>query len=154
VNWQILALLSAALPWGQVSAGEGFTAVPNLNGPEVMLYVSLPIGPAGLPRSFGLRIDRHSLPSMLPAATSNAAQLAGRRELVNLSMAAHEHLRLELGQRVSWDFSRRQLNLPNDLPSMMPRFPAPHGLRGFGGGTTVSNSSTTVAAASVLPALP
>jgi hypothetical protein len=166
VIWRTLALLGAALPWSDARAGEGLTAVPNLNGPEVMLYVSLPIGPLGLPRSFGLRIDRHSLPSMLPAATASAADLAGRRELVNLSMAAHEHLRLEVARRVSWDFSRRQFNLPTDLPSMTPRFTGPRGLPGLGAGPAhgmaASNALAVVATASfrsipmasALPALP
>lgn len=119
VIWQ-LVLLGAALPLSHAKAGEGLTAVPSQHGPEIMLYVALPIGAAGPPRVFGLRIDQHSPPSKLPGATANAADLAGRRELVNLSMAAHEHMRLDFGRRVSWDFSRQRLNLPSDLPSMRP----------------------------------
>jgi hypothetical protein len=87
-----------------------------------MFYFSQPIGPSAPARSYGLRIDQHSLPALLPAATANAADLAGRREIINLRMAAHEDLRLDLGRRVSWDFSRRQFNLSGDLPAMTPRF--------------------------------
>jgi len=83
-----------------------------------MLYFSQPIGPSAPARSYGLRIDQHSLPSTLPASTAKATDLSGRREIVNLRMAAHENLRIDFGRRVSWDFSRRQFNLPSDLPAM------------------------------------
>ena len=118
-----LALLSAPLPWAaECQAGQPVGAVPSVNGPELMLYFSQPIGPSAPARSFGLRIDQHSLPRALPAATANANDLSGRREIVNLRMAAHENLRIDFGRRVSWDFNRQQFNLPSDLPAMKPKF--------------------------------
>ncbi len=156
--WQLLALLSgpaAAIP--TCTAGDSLTAVPSVNGPEVMIYFSQPIGPSAPARSYGLRIDQHSLPAMLPGATADAADLAGRRDIVNLRMAAHEDLRLDLGRRVSWDFSRRQFNLQGDLPAMTPRFRAA-GPAAASTSVPLSQSpaSKTVAAGAQrpLPALP
>ena len=116
-----LALLSAPLPWTTAClAGEPIGVVPNANGPEVMLYFSQPIGPSAPARSYGLRIDQHSLPRALPGVTANASDLSGRRELVNLRMAAHEDLRIDFGRRVSWNFNRRQFNVPSSIPALQP----------------------------------
>jgi len=111
-----LALLGASTPWvASCPAGEPGSNVPGVNGPEIMLYFAQPIGPSAPARFYGLRIAQHSLPSMLPGATSNANDLAGRRELVNLRMAAHENLRIDFGRRVSWDFKRREFNVPANM---------------------------------------
>jgi hypothetical protein len=118
-----LAALGASLPLSAAWAGESVGAAPGVNGPEVMLYFAQPIGPSTSARSYGLRIDQHSLPSILPASTANATDLSGRREIINLRVAAHENLRIDFGRRVSWDFSRRQFNLPGDLPAMKAGFP-------------------------------
>ncbi len=91
-------------------------------GTEVMLYVSQPIGPSGVSRHYGLRIDKHTTPVAASTATSSAAELAGRREIVNLSLAQHQNLRIDFGRRVSWDISRHELHLPTDLPSLKPEF--------------------------------
>ena len=117
-------MVSASLPMSAAClAGESVGAVPSFNGPEVMLYFAQPIGPSSSARSYGLRIDQHSLPSLLPASTANATELSGRREIINLRVAAHENLRIDFGRHVSWDFSRRQFNLPGDLPAMKAGFP-------------------------------
>lgn len=121
---EALALLSALLPWAVCQAGPP-VATPGINGPEIMLYIALPIGPSAPARSYGLRIDQHSLPSRLPASTANANDLSGRRELLNLRMAAHENLRIDIGRRVSWDFNRRQFNVPGGLPLMKPNLVRP-----------------------------
>jgi hypothetical protein len=147
-----LALLSAPLPWTTCCwAGEPAGAVPSLNGPEIMLYISQPIGPSAPARSYGLRIDQHSLPRALPAATANATDLSGRREIVNLSMVAHENLRIDFGRRVGWDFGRGQFKLPSDLPAMKPRFPTRSLAAAFAPATASFAARKTVAE---LPALP
>jgi hypothetical protein len=117
-----LALTGAPmLAAGLCQAGEP-GPVTGSPGTEVMLYVSQPIGPSSLSRHYGLRIDRHTTPLAASTATSNAAELAGRREIVNLSLARHEDLRIAFGRRVSWDFSRHELHLPTDLPSLKSEF--------------------------------
>lgn len=114
-NVQCLALGSAALPWAGVCLAGDLNPAPNISGREVMIYFSQPIGPGAAPRSFGLRIDQHANPGALPGGTGSAAELSGRRELVNLRMAVHENVRLDFGRRVSWDFSRGQFTQPGDL---------------------------------------
>jgi len=112
---QCLALGSAALPWsGACLAGDPGSPSTS-QGRELMFYISQPIGPGAAARSFGFRLDQHSTPGALPGGTSSAAELSGRRELVNLRMAAHENLRIDFGHRVSWDFGRRQFTQPGDV---------------------------------------
>jgi hypothetical protein len=122
-NVQCLALGSAALPWaGACLAGEPGSA-PNMQGREISFYISQPIGPGGATRSFGFRLDQHSNPGALPGGTSSAAELSGRRELVNLRMAAHENIRIDFGRRVSWDFGRHQFTQPGEMLMMKGGFP-------------------------------
>jgi hypothetical protein len=118
-----LALIGAPLPWVDACLAGEPTVGSSYQGREVMLYIALPIGPFTARRSFGLRINQHSLPAALPAATSSAAELSGRRELVDLRMDEHQALSIDFGRHVGWDFSRRQFNLPSDLPVMQAGFP-------------------------------
>jgi hypothetical protein len=111
---QCLALGSAALPWAGACLAGDPGSPSSIQGREIMFYISQPIGPGAAARSFGFRLDQHSTPGALPGGTSSAAELSGRRELVNLHMAAHENLRIEFGRRVSWDFGRRQFTQPGD----------------------------------------
>jgi hypothetical protein len=119
-----LAPISALLPWVPACFAEPPGSVPSIQGPEIMLYISQPIGPSVATRTYGLRIDQHSLPAALPGATSSATDLSGRRELVNIQVNAHENTHIDFGKRVSWDFSRWQFNMGGDLPAMKMRFPS------------------------------
>jgi len=152
-----LALIGAPLPWaGTCLAGEP-TIGSSPQGTEVMLYISQPFGPFAAARSYGLRVDQHSTPSALPGGTSSAAELSGRRELVNLRLAQHEDLRIDFGHRVSWDFSTRQLNLPSDLPVMQTGFPKrmPGAISALAARAVSARSATApIAAALALPLTP
>jgi hypothetical protein len=122
-NVKCLALGSAALPWtGTCLAGDP-GSTPGMQGREISFYISQPIGPGAAHRSFGFRLDQHSNPGSLPGGTGSAAELSGRRELVNLRMAAHENLRIDFGRRVSWDFGRRQFTQPGEMLMMKGGFP-------------------------------
>ena len=114
-NVQCLALGGAALPCAGVCLAAEPPSPTSMNGREIMFYISQPIGPGAASRSFGFRLDQHSNPGALPGGTSSAAELSGRRELVNLRMAAHENIRISFGRRASWDFGRRQFTQPGDL---------------------------------------
>ena len=94
-----------------------------MQGREISFYISQPIGPGAAARSFGFRLDQHSNPGSLPGGTSSAAELSGRRELVNLHMAAHENLRIDFGRHVSWDFGRHQFTQPGEMLPMKAAFP-------------------------------
>jgi hypothetical protein len=121
-NVQCLALGAAALPWASVCLASDPGSAPSFQGREVMIYISQPIGPGATARSFGLRLDQHSNPGALPGGTGSAAELSGRRELVNLRMAAHENIRIDFGRHASWDFGRRQFTQPGDLLMMKGGF--------------------------------
>ena len=122
-NVKCLALGSAALPWtGACLAGDPGNA-PGMQGREISFYISQPIGPGAAARSFGFRLDQHSNPGSLPGGTGSAAELSGRRELVNLRMAAHENLRIDFGRHVSWDFGRHQFTQPGEMLPMKGGFP-------------------------------
>ena len=122
-NVRCLALGSAALPWAGACLAADPGPAPSISGREIMFYISQPIGPGAAPRSFGLRIDQHSNPGALPGGTSSAAELSGRRDLVNLRMSAHENPRIEIGRHISWDFTRRQFTQPSDAILMTGGFP-------------------------------
>lgn len=134
MSWQCVLLLSTPLVCGTpCRAAAPVGAVPEAHGPEFMLYVSLPIGPLAPARSFGLRIDQHSWAGPAHTAAPGITDLSGRREIVNLRMAEHQSLRLDLGRRVSWDFRTHRLALPSDPPALrlsaqslasVPRLPA------------------------------
>jgi hypothetical protein len=115
LNAKCLALGGAALPWAGVCLAGDPGSPSSIQGREIMFYISQPIGPGSAARSFGFRLDQHSTPGALPGGTSSAAELSGRRELVNLRMAAHENLRIDFGRRVSWDFGRGHFTQPGDL---------------------------------------
>lgn len=103
------------------NAAQPLAAAPAVHGPEIMLYFSQPIGPSTSTRSFGLRIDQHSLPALLPAPTTNPSDLSGRRELLNLRMAAHQGIRLDFGRRLSWDFAAHRLGTPSEAAAVRIR---------------------------------
>jgi hypothetical protein len=120
---QCLALGSAALPWaGACLAGDPGSSA-NFQGREISFYISQPIGPGSASRSYGFRLDQHSNPGALPGGTSSSTELSGRRELLNLRMAAHENIRIEFGRRVSWDFGRHQFTQPGEMLMMKGGFP-------------------------------
>jgi hypothetical protein len=160
-NVQCLALGSAALPWVGACLAADPGSPSSIQGRELMFYISQPIGPGTAARSFGFRLDQHSTPGALPGGTSSAAELSGRRELVNLHMAAHENLRLEFGRRINWDFGRRQFTQPGDLLMMKGGFrdhaatlPASASSAHLAAALATPVTSPLYAANSVGPALP
>jgi len=114
-NVQCLALGGAALPWAGACLAVDPASTSGMQGREISFYISQPIGAGAASRSFGFRLDQHSNPGALPGGTSSAAELSGRRELLNLRMAAHENIRIDFGRRASWDFGRHQFTQPGDL---------------------------------------
>jgi len=129
VNAGCLALLGTSVGCPSCPAAEPISVAPGMRGPEIMLYISQPIGPSSAARSFGLRIDRHSVPALLPGTSTNLSDLSGRKQLVNLRMAAHQSVRLDLGTRVSWDFGTHRFAAPGDPPVLRTQFQAPRGAR-------------------------
>jgi hypothetical protein len=95
-------------------AGNAVSAAPVSCGPQLMLYVTVPLsshGSSSLPR-YGLRIGefrkRPTTPQLLAVAPV-------QRELVDLQIVPHSDVRVEFGRRLVWDIQRgafgRQSNL-------------------------------------------
>ena len=83
----------------------GITA-PASCGPQIMLYVSLPMGSQGsssLPR-YGLRVGEFR---RRPTTTQLVAMPPTQRELVDLQMVAHADVRIEFGRRLIWNITRQ-----------------------------------------------
>ena len=79
-----------------------------LAGPQVMLYVTIPVDAHNVSaRTFGLRLDRTSPPP--PVFITNPASPLNRRPLLDLQLGSDAGLRLEINRRVAWDFGRQQL---------------------------------------------
>jgi len=116
-----LVLLGAALPWAACAHADTLTAAPGPQGPEVMLYFKQPLGAPRTARVYGLRIDQASLTPAVPGATNVA--LIGRRELLDLEVGGPAGMRLDIGRRLTWDFSRHQFNSPGST-EMAVRLPA------------------------------
>ena len=85
-------------------AGNVDGLTPVSGGPQIVLYLTQSLGSGGKSvRLYGLRIDEiHPIPNS-PLVT--AVGLVQRRELLNLQIVPHSDIRIQLGKRVSWDFT-------------------------------------------------
>jgi hypothetical protein len=81
------------------------SAAPVSCGPQLMLYVTLPLsshGSSWLPR-YGVRIGEFRKRPTTPQLVGVAAV---QRELVDLQIVAHSDVRVEFGRRLVWDVPR------------------------------------------------
>jgi hypothetical protein len=109
-------------------AGEPLGAVSPAHGPMLMLYVSRPLG-ARTSSIYGLRLDQNSTASTTTHPTGSYDPSAQRPlidlqlrnlQLRNLQLTRPADLRVEFGQRVSWDLQRRVFELSgNHAPKPM-----------------------------------
>jgi hypothetical protein len=86
-------------------AGNVVSAAPVSCGPQLMLYVTLPLssrGSSSLPR-YGLRIGEFR---KRPTTAQLVGVAAVQRELVDLQIVAASDVRVEFGRRVVWDIPR------------------------------------------------
>lgn len=102
--------------------GAGMIAAAGTHaGPQVMLYVTLPLGAPGKGHVFGLRVDRtRSAPDV---HIINPDSPLNRRALLDLQLGADSALRLELDRRLTWDFGRQQWRLSSRPATIMLRVP-------------------------------
>jgi hypothetical protein len=75
-------------------------------GPQIMLYVTVPLDGQTHGHVFGLRLDRTTTAPDI--RTINPTSPLNRRALLDLQLGAHSALRLELDRRLTWDFNSQQ----------------------------------------------
>jgi hypothetical protein len=81
-------------------------------GPQVTIYLTLPLEGFGHTRVLGLRLDRPAVASL------------NRRALLDLQWGADSALRLELDRRLTWDFDRQQWRPSSQPATFTLRLPA------------------------------
>ena len=86
-------------------AGNVVSAAPVSCGPQVMLYVTLPLSSGGSSSRpvFGLRIGEFR---KRPTTTQLVANPPVLRELIDVQIAGHSDVRMEFGRRVVWNIMR------------------------------------------------
>jgi hypothetical protein len=91
-----------------VVTGAGMMAMVTARaaGPQVMMYITVPLDGHVHSHVFGLRLDKAATPPDI--RTINPTSPLNRRALLDLQMGAHSALRLELDRRLTWDFDHQQ----------------------------------------------
>jgi hypothetical protein len=94
---------------------DGMT--PVTGGPQIVLYLIQSFGSGGKSlRLYGLRIDEiHPIPNSPLVTTVGLVQ---RRELVNLQIVPHSDIRIQLGKRLSWDFTSEEFGPQSSFSRM------------------------------------
>jgi hypothetical protein len=75
-------------------------------GPQIMMYVTVPLDGHTHSHVFGLRLDKAATAPDI--RTFNPTSPLNRRALLDLQLGAHSALKLELDRRLTWDFDRQQ----------------------------------------------
>jgi hypothetical protein len=121
---QVIAALALAGA-GLVAAGAAHA------GPEVTLYLTLPLsGEANAhmfgAHVFGLRLDRSAAPP--DVRIINPDSPLNRRPLLDLQMGANSALRLDLNRRLIWDIDHQELRQPSRPAAFTLRLPVHNAL--------------------------
>lgn len=113
-----IAIVVTLLTWTvSGAAAEPITAVAPAHGPVLMLYVSQPLGGSATNRVYGLRLSQTSQQPTLQATMSSGLYASSpTRSLVDLQVRREADIRVEFGQRFTWDVRRRELNLSSSSP--------------------------------------
>jgi hypothetical protein len=101
-----------------VSAAEPGGAVAPAHGPMLMLYVSQPLL-SGASRVYGLRLDQIAQApqaASAPFAAYGFYAASPQRSLVDLQIRRRFDVRLEFGDRVTWNARSREFEFPNAAP--------------------------------------
>jgi hypothetical protein len=123
------------------SAGMMTMVTAQAAGPQIMMYVTVPLDGHTHSHVFGLRLDKATTAPDIRAI--NPTSPLNRRALLDLQLGAHSALRLELDRRLTWDFDRQQWHessLPATFTLRVPTREKP---------STHDASATQVASASL-----
>jgi hypothetical protein len=115
MNKHHLSAVALAVSAVIATSAEGMTPVSG--GPQIVLYLTQSLGSGGKSvRQYGLRIDEiHPIPNSPLVTTVGLVQ---RRELVNLQIVPHSDIRLQLGRRLSWDFTSEEFGPQSSFSRM------------------------------------
>jgi hypothetical protein len=110
----VAALLSCA---GAAFAADPAGSVAPPHGPMLMLYISQPLT-RGASRVYGLRLDQVTLAPQVVAATTagNGFYSSSPRSLIDLQIRHRTDVRVEFGDRVTWNMHRQEFEFPNSRP--------------------------------------
>ena len=75
-------------------------------GPQIMMYVTVPLDGHAHSHVFGLRLDKAT--NAPDVRNIDPASPLNRRALLDLQLGANSALKLELDRRLTWDFDRQQ----------------------------------------------
>jgi hypothetical protein len=116
-------LLCGALLGGRAGycAADQPGMVPGAHGRVMMLYLSQPIGSRGASRIYGLRLQQ---PTPMQSAGMPTV-MSHQRDLIDLQVRRHSDIRIEFGQRVTWNIGRSEFGPSGAQSSMAIRLPAP-----------------------------
>jgi hypothetical protein len=113
-----LALLAA----GMAHAGDPAGNAPVLRGPQLLLYVQLPIGHTNQPIAmYGLRLEQSRLQSGVVPTT--LAEAPYHQQLLDIQLRPHADMQIAFARRVTWDFGRESFAEPSKPSSLLIRWP-------------------------------
>ncbi|HEY4338355.1 MAG TPA: hypothetical protein VGM97_00230 [Steroidobacteraceae bacterium] len=95
-------------------------------GPQIMMYITVPLDGHAHNHVFGLRLDKVAAPPDI--RVMNPTSPLNRRPLLDLELGADSALRLDLDRKLTWDFSRQQWHqssLPATFTVRLPTHPSP-----------------------------
>ena len=99
-----------------VLSGAGMLAVATAQagGPQIMMYITVPLNGHARNHVFGLRLDKVAAPPDI--REMNPTSPLNRRALLDLQLGADSALRLDLDRKLTWDFGRQQWH-PSSRPA-------------------------------------
>jgi hypothetical protein len=119
---QQLLLLGALLGGrAEYCAADQPGMVQGAHGRVMMLYLSQPIGARGASRIYGLRLQQAA--PMQAAGVPTA--MSHERDIVDLQVRRYSDVRVEFGQRVTWNVGRSEFGPTGAQSGMAIRLPGP-----------------------------
>jgi hypothetical protein len=115
-----ILLLGALLPCSGAVMADPIGAVAPSHGPMLMIYVSQPLGSRAGSRVYGLRLDQAAF---RPAGMGTTALSGGfyaaspQRSLVDLQLRKQADVRVQFGQRLTWNVRRTEFELAGARPA-------------------------------------
>jgi hypothetical protein len=113
-----MLMVGALLPCAGIAfAADPAGSVAPPHGPMLMVYFTQPLT-RGASRVYGLRLDQVALAPQVVAATAPANGLysSSPRSIIDLQIRHRTDVRVEFGDRVTWNMHRQEFEFPNSRP--------------------------------------